>query len=173
MEAPLRHRRAGLVAFLALAAQATGLFLPWWALQYADAESAQPLGSLGLWAGGGELARDGAVLVTAVLALAALPILLVRVAAASWEHEWRKWRRDLLVAAASQALALASCWAWPLEFPFWGTQERVSLLTGTPYTVSGTPALGWWLTAAAFALVLLAWGMSRPVESEPTPPVQG
>lgn len=162
MDAPLRHRRAGLVAVLALLAQVTALFLPWWVLDYSDAESEQRLGAVTLWTPG-ELAEPLAVRFTLVMAVLGLPVLVVRIAATSWQHEWRKWRRDLLAVASSQVVALASCLLWPIEFPFWGLQERLSEFTGTTYFVEGMPGLGWWLMGTAFGLVLLAWWMSRPL----------
>lgn len=150
---------------LALLAQVTALFLPWWVLTYSDAESEQRLGDVSLWTPG-ELAEPLAVRFTLVMAVLGLPILLVRIAAASWQHEWAKWRRDLLMVASTQLVALAACSFWPIEFPFWGLQERMSEFTGTPYFVEGMPGLGWWLMAVALGLVLLAWWMSRPVAAQ-------
>ncbi|MEA3189824.1 MAG: hypothetical protein QOD77_406 [Thermoplasmata archaeon] len=165
MDAPLRHRRAGFVAVLALLAQVTALFLPWWVLTFSDAESEQPLGAVSLWTPG-DLAAALAVRFTLVMAVLGLPILVVRIAATSWQHEWAKWRRDLLAVASTQVVALASCLFWPLEFPFWGLQERLSATTGTTYFVEGMPGFGWWLMATALVLVAVAWWMSRPVAAQ-------
>src|SRR5437773_915574 len=105
---PLRVRRAAALVVLATILQVTGLFLGWWVITYRDAASSQVYGSAGLFGAGGGIAGPATVWATTVLAIAPIPVLFIRVAAASWKHEPAIWRRDLAACLAIIFLGLAS-----------------------------------------------------------------
>lgn len=142
--------------------QITALFLAWWVVTNRT-DSSSPSVGIGLFGGGADWANSQVLLLTAVLAIAPIPLIFVRVAAASWRHEPTSWRRDLWIAGALQFLALGSALAWPIEGPFWGGRTYIlNNATGETLTITANPGLGWWV--AAVALLCTAWGiwLSRP-----------
>lgn len=150
---PLRSANRLAVAAFLLAA--TSLLLPWWALQASlGGVTGELVPAIGLWGPNPEVAEPAMVWLTVGLLAAALLLLFVRVAAASWRHEPAAFRRDLLIAGALLGLACASVWFWPVEFPFWGTRAYTDNITGDPTNVIGSPAFGWWLAAIAAALAV-------------------
>jgi hypothetical protein len=166
-EAPLRLRRAGFAAGAAFLLLATALLLPWWVVSNRTPGSTTVLAAVLPFGSDQGIAHRWAQLATAAAVGVALVLLFVRVASRAWVHEPNAWRRDLAIAAFLVLLALASGMLWPLEVPFWG--GRTYLLdnaTGTELTIVANPGLGWWLAAAAGALVGGAWWASKPEKTE-------
>jgi hypothetical protein len=156
-------RRAAFLAGIAMILQITALFLAWWVINYRDGSSSLVYGSAGLFGADGGVANPAAVWATTVLAVVPVPILFVRVAAASWKHEPQAWRGSLLACGVLMFAALASALAWPRDLPFfWGGRDYVDIQTGLAYSITANPGLGWWLSLAALLAVALAWWMSRP-----------
>jgi hypothetical protein len=135
---------------------ATSLLLPWWTATNPLSEGT--IASETLWSRGPEVVAAW-TWVTLALAAPAVVLLFVRVAAASWRHEPRSWRRDLAVCLGLCAGALASAWRWPRDLPFWGTLDFT--LEGMRFVLVGRPGLGWWLAAIAAALVAVELLLSR------------
>ncbi len=153
MELPLRARRASFLAGAAMLLQLTALFLNWWvATNHTFAFTV----SYGLWSNPDDL-RQGAVWLTTALAVLPIPLLFLRVAARSIEHEPSSWRRDVAIAGGLMFAALASCWAWPLDMPFWGGVTFPADAGVAEQVVDAHSGLGWWVSFVA--LLLVAWGL--------------
>ena len=157
-----RLRTANRLAVAAFFLAATALLLPWWTLTAelggVSGELAPPVG---LWGPDAQLVKTDMVWLTVALLAAALILLFVRVAAASWRHESAAFRRDSAIATLLLAAACASAWFWPVEFPFWAMRTYTDNVTGDPTLVIGTPGLGWWLAAVAAAFCASGWFVSR------------
>jgi len=141
--------------------QTTALFLTWWVVtNRTDASS--PTAGIGLFRGDPDWAQSAPVLVTTLLAIAPVPLMFLRTAAASWRHEPDAWRRDLCIIAGLQAVALASVFAWPIEGPFWGSRNYVlTNNTADHLTIATNPGIGWWLAVVALLLTVWAMWLSR------------
>lgn len=150
---PLRARRAAFLAGAAMLLQVTALFFDWWV---ATNHTYGFTVGFGLWSASEEL-RPHAQAGTLLLAIASIPLLFIRVAARSIEHEPPAWRRDVAIAAGLMAAALASCWLWPPDMPFWGSVTFPSDGGLEEQVVHGRPGLGWWTSLVA--LLLAAWGL--------------
>ncbi|MFO1532559.1 MAG: hypothetical protein ABR562_02500 [Thermoplasmatota archaeon] len=162
-EPPLSLRRSNVAVGLALLAWLTALFLTWWsATNRSPGYEAFTVG-FGLWS---HPASDvdvhgGFIWLTDVLALLPVPILFVRVAARSIEHEPRSWRRDVGGAACGMVAALASAAPWPVELPFLGSTHFAAGNGTLEQTITSGPGAGWWLGAVATVVVGWAWWRTR------------
>ncbi len=155
-------RRAAFVAVVAMILQVTALFLTWWVINFRDATTEMAYGSASLFGGDGGVADRAAVWATSVLAVAPVPILFIRAAAASWRHEPATWRGNLLACLIIMALALASALFWPVDLPFfWGGRNYTDAGTGHVYSITAYPGLGWWVSLVAASCVALALWLSR------------
>lgn len=159
-------RALAIVAFLLAV---TALLLPWWRVTLDDGSityrfdfrAFQPQAP---WT------TEWAPWVTGILAGAAAILLFVRLAANSHVHEPASWRRDLAVATALLAMAVASCLLWPQAIPsFWGGRTYMDTnTTGPATTETAMPGLGWWLALVAAALLAFASWKSRQIREEST-----
>ncbi len=156
-------RRANWFALLAFVLAATSLITPWWGLNATlDGVSGDLVEPVWLWDQTGEVARVWAQWLTIALLALAILVLFFRVAASSWRHEPARFRRDMGRSTLVLLAACASCWLWPVEFPFWGSRSYVDNVTGNPSLVSGAPHVGWEIAVVAMLAAAVAWWLSKP-----------
>jgi len=166
-----RSRTAAAAAFLLLVLT---LALAWWTAT--DTVGGLPTTSTyGVWPRAGtqglSIPVPGATFVLPSSVAVALPIiatlliLFVRVAARSWVHEPRSWRRDLWIALALVAASLALALAWPPVGTL-GTRTYAMPDGGGTLTEQVAPGAGWWTALAALALLAAASWMARPARDK-------
>ena len=152
---------------LALAAfflAATALLSPWWQVTLDDGTFVERF-SFRAFQPVEPWTTTWAPWLTGLLAAAAIGLLFLRLAANSHEHEPASWRRDLVVATALLAAAVASCLLWPDTVPsFWGGRTYSSP-TGPATTETAMPGLGWWLAGTATILAGLSSWKSRQAQA--------
>ena len=162
-EPALRLRRGNAVAGVVLLVWLVVLFLPWWSASNGTYGFTR---GFGLW-DHPDVDVDGRFIwVTDVLAILPVPLLFVRVAARSIQHEPGRWRRDVAVAGASMALALASAALWPIGLPFWGRTVFPGGNGTEEQAITANPAFGWWLGLAAALVLAWAWWRARAAATE-------
>jgi len=138
----------------------TSLWLPWWLVRYSDS-AGNRYDQLGvwLWRPLAEVTTSWGPWLTGMLAALVALWLFVRVAARSWYHEPAIWARDLWLLAVGAGAALASALLWPDTDnfkAFWGGTTYSNATTGTWFTETVLPGLGWWCTAVAFLCLVAA-----------------
>lgn len=152
---PGPDRNLAAAAFLLLV---TSLWLPWWVVTYRDdAGRSYDAIKVHLFEDAAPAVFPVATIVTGVVVAATVVLLFVRLAARSWYHEPKSWRRDLLVSAWLTAAALASGLFWPDQVPhFWG--GRTFQLADAPgsFTETALPGLGWWCGLVALLALVAA-----------------
>lgn len=139
----------------------TSLWLPWWLVRYSD-NLGNRYDAIGvwLWRPTEEVTTAWGPWVTGMIVAVLGVWLFVRVAGRSWHHEPTVWRRDLGVLAGVAGAALASTLLWPDPdnfTSFWGGTTYTNTTTGTSFTETVLPGLGWWCTALAFLLLAGAY----------------
>ena len=151
------------LALLASLAGLVALALTWWEPSSTGPGYSFSAGHVGL-AGSG-LVRATYVWATVACLVGALSLLALRLAARSWFHEPRVWRRDMLAVAALFAVAGALAFAWPIDAPFWGTRV---LNETTGEALQGRPGSGWFAALGAGLLAMLAALRAPPDEAGST-----
>jgi Zn-dependent protease len=141
----------------------TSLWLVWWSATNVSTDSTFTV-EFGLWGGAPPDIRTEVNWLTTALVAAPIPLLFLRVAAKSLVHEPRSWRRDVTISLVLVAVGLVSCWAWPIEVPFWGTYHYPG---DPPQAITGTPGVGWLLALVAALLLLWALLLARPESGAP------
>lgn len=152
-------RRLAIAAFLLAV---TSLLLAWWRVSWSTAGTTLR-DDVRLFRPEDPLTTTWGPWLTGALVLVAGGLLFVRLAARSDRHEPRSWRRDLGIAAALLAAALASCLLWPADVPaFWGGRTYTADNVTTEVTEVAMPGLGWWVALVATGCLALSWWLARP-----------
>lgn len=138
----------------------TSVWLPWWVVRYTDsAGNPYDTGGVLLWRPVDEFTTAWGAWLTGMLVAVLAVWLFVRIAAKSWEHEPRMWRRDLWATAGLASASLISTMFWPDPDnfkSFWGGVTYRNETTGTWFTQTVIPGLGWWCMIVAFLCLISA-----------------